>query len=131
MLYLLSLLPDYLHDKPIKWHIFFNLHCKGEEWAKVLAMERSHRAARQIAHPQADQLTHAAWGGVLLWRLQICFTLTPLEKAVCQHEQCRPERWTLRCLAHMGSAIALQKIWCDTKQCKCNKLKGMWGNASE
>lgn len=41
MLYLLSLFPDYLYDKPIKWYIFFNLRCKGEEWAKVLAMENA------------------------------------------------------------------------------------------
>lgn len=94
-------------------------------WRMHILCSVSHRPVMQIAHPQADQLPNTKRGEVLLWPLQMCFTLTPLEKAERDPEQRRPERGSLRCPAHVCSATASQKVWCGTKQCKSNKMKGL------
>lgn len=66
MHYLLSLFPDYFYDKPIRWHFFFSLRCKGEEQAKLLAMGKA-KCLLNVSQGNGANCTSSSRSALLMW----------------------------------------------------------------
>lgn len=143
MFYLLSLFPNYLYDKSIKWYFFFffNLHCKGEEWANLLTMENANPLLNVPQNSDANGTSSGRSAPRCRTRRGSPVTspnVPPSDPFREGRMWARAARaWkgnlALSCPRVLSHSLSEDAMWHKAmqKQCKSTKMKGLWDNASE